>query len=303
MTVTGPVEPSELGVTLTHEHVFSNALLEYRATGGILNDEELAVEELLRYVAAGGRTLVDVTLDEIGRDPRGLERVAKATGLNIVMGCGHYRDPYLDKDWFDRTSVDQIAQMMVDDIVQGVGDTNIRSGIIGEIGSDRWYISAAEERSFRAAARAQLQTGLTITTHAARWPVGLLQLDVLNSEGVDSGRVIIGHADTVPDPEYHLAVVDRGAFISFDGFGTEPDYEAERCTRSILHLIKEGFANRILLSQDVFQKSQLHAYGGNGYDHLLVSVTPRLLRAGFSEQDIKSILVDNPRSALTGEGR
>jgi predicted metal-dependent phosphotriesterase family hydrolase len=301
MTVEGPLESSALGVTLPHEHIFSNALLEYRATGGILNDEDLAIRELLLYVKAGGNTLIDVTTGEIGRDPRGLRRVATATGLNIVMGSGHYRDPYLDRDWFDRMSVDDIASEIVRDIREGVDGTGVRSGIIGEIGADKWYISAAEERSFRAAGRAHLETGVTISTHAARWPVGLLQLDVLATEGVEPGRVIIGHADTVPSVEYHLAVARRGAFVSFDGFGTEPEYDAERSLKSIFRLVEEGHFRQILLSQDVFQKSQLHAYGGNGYDYVLTKLVPTLHDRGISKAHVETMLTHNVRRALTGE--
>ncbi len=108
--------------------------------------------------------------------PAALRRVSQATGISIVMGCGHYRDPYLDRDWFDRTPVEAIADELVRDITEGVRGTGIRAGVIGEIGADRGFISAAEERSFRAAARAHLRTGLTISTHAARWPAGIAQM-------------------------------------------------------------------------------------------------------------------------------
>jgi len=159
MSVTGPVLPGDLGVVLPHEHVFADLVREYRGTG-LLNDEHLACRELEAFAAAGGTTLVDLTLDEIGRNPPALRRVAEAAGVTIIMGCGHYRDPYLDRAWFDRHTVEAIADEMVRDVEEGVRDTGIRAGIIGEIGADKWYISAAEERSFRAAARAHRRTGL-----------------------------------------------------------------------------------------------------------------------------------------------
>ena len=301
MTVRGPIDVESLGILLPHEHVFSNALIEYRATGGLLNDEQLAIEELTRFVTAGGSGIVDLTLDEIGRQPSALKRVSEATNLHVIMGRGHYRDPYLDHDWFDRMSVDDIASEMIRDIEYGVGSSGVRAGIIGEIGSDKAYISAAEERSFRAAARAQKASGLTISTHAARWPVGLLQLDILESEGVNTERVIIGHADTVPDRAYHRAIVERGAFVSFDGFGTESPYEEERSIKSIIELVADGFEGKILVSQDIFQKSQLHAYGGNGYDYVLTSLLPRLQEVGVPRNSLERIIGRNPGHALTGE--
>src|SRR5437870_2774019 len=122
MTVNGSVPLSDLGFTLPHEHIFANQVREYRGNG-LLNDEALAVLELIKLVTSGGRTLIDCTIDEVGRDPLALQRVSTETGLNIIMGCGHYRDPYLDNNWFDKNSVDAIAELMVRDLNHGVGDT------------------------------------------------------------------------------------------------------------------------------------------------------------------------------------
>jgi phosphotriesterase-related protein len=300
MTVTGPVTPEDLGVVLPHEHVFTNLLREYRGDG-LLNDPALAVEELRHFAAAGGTTLVDLTTCEIGRDPAQLARVSEQSGVKIVMGCGHYRDPYLDRDWFDRTPVDGIAAQMIDEARNGVADTQVRPGVIGEIGSDRWYISAAEERSFRAAARTHLETGLSISTHAARWPVGLDQLALLQEEGVDPGRVVIGHADMVEGPDYQLELARRGCFVQLDGFGTDSPYDMERGIGYLMRLRHDGFLGQVLLSQDVFLRSHMHARGGCGYDFVLTDVVPKLLGLGLSAEEVRQLTVDNPRAALTGE--
>src|SRR5215212_1786461 len=208
MTVTGPVAAEDLGVTLPHEHVYLDLTREYRGNG-LLNDPALAESELRRYAEAGGRTLVDVTTGGLKGDPAGLRAVAEATGLNIVRGAGFYRRAYFPPE-LDEMSTDAVADLIVRDVEEGT--VGVRAGIIGEIGCDR-FISAAEERSFRAAARAHRRTGLTITTHAARWPVGIAQLDLLVEEGVDPARVVIGHCDMVPDHDYHLELVGRGAWI------------------------------------------------------------------------------------------
>lgn len=299
MTVTGPVSADQLGIVLPHEHVFIDLVREYRGSG-LLNDEHLACSELGALRAAGGSTLVDLTLDEIGRDPVALRRVSQATGISIVMGCGHYRDPYLDRDWFDRTAADAIADEMVRDITEGVRGTGIRAGVIGEIGADRAYISAAEERSFRAAARAHLRTGLTISTHAARWPVGLAQLRLLAEEGVDPRRVIVGHTDSVPDPGYHLALVRQGCYVSFDSIGTGSPYDTQRAVDYVLELVRAGFGAQILLSQDVCLRDHLHACGGCGYAFLLTGFLPRLTAAGLDPEQVSGFVTGNPRAALTG---
>jgi predicted metal-dependent phosphotriesterase family hydrolase len=299
MTVTGPIAPDELGVVLPHEHVFIDLVREYRGSG-LLIDEELACAELRALTGAGGRTLVDLTTDEIGRDPAALRRVSEATGIFIVMGCGHYRDPYLDRDWFDRTPVDAIADEIVCDITEGVGSSGIRAGIIGEIGADRGYISAAEERSFRAAARAHLRTGVTINTHAARWPVGLAQLRLLAEEGVDPRRVIVGHTDSVPVPGYQLDLVRQGCYVSFDSIGTGSLYNTRRAADYVLDLVRAGFGSQILLSHDVCLHDHLRAAGGCGYAYVLTEFLAMLTVAGLDEEQVRAFTTDNPRAALTG---
>jgi len=299
MTVTGPVAPGDLGVVLPHEHVFIDLVREYRGNG-LLNDEHLAKAEVAALRDAGGGTLVDLTLDEIGRDPAALRRVSEATEVRIVMGCGHYRDPYLDRDWFDRMSVDAIADEITRDITEGVRGTGVRAGIIGEIGADRRYISAAEERSFRAAARAHRRTGLTISTHAARWPVGLDQLDLLAEEGVDARRVIVGHADSVPIPDYHLALAGRGCYVSFDGIGTGSRYDQDRTAGYVIELVRAGLAAQVLLSHDVCLSDHLRGRGGCGYGYLIEGFLPLLTAAGLEADQVWRLVTQNPAAALSG---
>ncbi|HEU4973851.1 MAG TPA: hypothetical protein VFT50_02085 [Baekduia sp.] len=300
MTVRGPVEADALGVTLPHEHLIVDTVREYRGDG-LLHDEQLAVAELARFGAAGGGTLVELSTVEIGRDPEALRRISQAADVHVVMGCGHYRDPYLDRGWFDRMSVDEIAARLVSEIDDGAGATGVRPGIIGEIGADRAFVSAAEERSFRAAARAHAATGLTVTTHAARWPVGRAQLALLREEGVDPRRVVVGHCDTVPDPAYHLELAEAGCFVEFDTVGTGTEHDLRDIERYVLALRAAGRLDQVLLSHDVFLRSHLHAHGGCGYAFLLEEFLPRLRAAGLGEDELTLLLVDNPRAALTGQ--
>ena len=299
MTVRGPLAATDLGVTLPHEHLFIDLLREYRGNG-LLHDEALAIEEVGAFREAGGVTIVDCTSEGLGRDPSALRRVAEATGVNVVMGSGHYRRPYLDEARLDRMSADAIAADIARDLTEGVGDTGIRAGIIGEIGCDR-YIGAIEERVFRAAARAHRQTGATITTHAARWPVGDAQLDLLVEEGVDPGRVIIGHCDMVPDPAYHERLARRGAWVQFDTVQGVNDRDTRRRLGWIRSLFDAGLEHRLLLSQDVCLTTDLAAYGGPGYAYLLTGFREQLRSAGFPDSALTTLLEHNPRRALTGE--
>jgi phosphotriesterase-related protein len=267
-------------------------------------DEPVIREELEAFRAAGGGTLVDVTLPGVGRDPGWLAGLARSTGLHVVMGAGWYRESYYPAEArIDRRSVDDLADEIVRDATEGVGDSGIRSGIIGEIGTDKPWLSAQEERVHRAAARAARETGLAITTHAVQSAVGLDQLDVFEGEGADLSRVVIGHADSYPSLDYHLAIVERGATVEFDFLGmsfTPLERHGEgRIVDNVCELLARGHVERIQLSQDVCHDSQLKRYGGNGYTYLAESFLPRLRAAGVSDDEVRTITVDNPRRLLT----
>lgn len=300
MTVLGPIPTNKLGVVLPHEHLLLDAFWLTRISDHLLTDVELAIQEVKRFREAGGSTVVEVTNLGLGRDPRGLQRIANKTGLHIIMGCGWYVEPFYDRD-FRRWTTNAIADTIIKDIDEGVDDTGIRAGIIGEIGSNLDYISPAEERSFRAAARASLHTGLTITTHADYSPVGLDQLDILEDEGVDLGRVIIGHCDSHPDPSYHEAVASRGAYVQFDNIRGLNKWETQLRLGWIKLLVEKGFLKLILISQDIAYRHHLHAYGGNGYDYIITGFVSIMLEAGLSKEQVRILLEDNPRAALTGE--
>jgi phosphotriesterase-related protein len=305
-TVLGRIDPAELGWTLPHEHT---AIALWHIANRwdyweLRRDEPVIVEELAAFRAAGGGALVDLTLDGVGRDPEWLAGLARATGLHIVMGSGWYRGAHYPAETLvDRHSVDSLADEIVRDATVGVRDTAIRAGIIGEIGTDKPWLSAQEERVHRAAARAARRTGLAITTHAVQSTVGLDQLAVFEAEGADLSRVVIGHADSYPSLDYHLAIAERGATVQFDFLGmsfTPLERHGEgRIVDNLRELIARGHLERVLLSQDVCHDSQLRRYGGNGYTYLADTFLPRLRAAGVSEDEIRTITVDNPRRLLT----
>ena len=305
-TVLGRVDPAELGWVLPHEHT---AIALWHIANRwdyweLRRDEPVIVEELAAFRQAGGGALVDLTLDGVGRDPEWLAGLARATGLHIVMGSGWYRGAHYPAETLvDRRSVESLADEIVRDATDGVGESGIRAGIIGEIGTDKPWISAQEERVHRAAARAARQTGLAITTHAVQSTVGLDQLSVFEAEGADLSRVVVGHADSNPSLDYHLAIVERGASVEFDFLGmsfTALERHGEgRIVDILRELLSRGHAERILLSQDVCHDSQLRRYGGSGYTYLAETFLPRLRAAGVSDAEIRTITVDNPRRLLT----
>lgn len=325
-TARGPIPADQLGVTLMHEHIFINEMLEERPVG-LLNDYELMKQEVGHFLAAGGRTIVELSTAELttgaSPDPTGrfsgvpstgyaedgsrepnqvlsLLRLSEETGLNVVLGAGHYREPYLDRAYVDRRGVNGIAEKIIEEATIGFAGTGVRAGIIGEIACDRWHVSAAEERSFRAAARAQQATGLTVTTHASRWPVGIEQLDILTDEGADPRRVIIGHCDTVNIPEYHEAIAARGAFVEFDTIRGSSEFDVRRRVNLVMNLVQKGFLDQILVSHDICTRPHLHDSGGEGYDYIPIKFVKTLLSAGLDDAAVEQLLVQNPRRALSG---
>lgn len=312
-TVNGLVSATMLGRTLPHEHLLINLLRE-RRSDGLINDELLVTEELSVYRAQGGVSLVDLSsgsltqgtgarpgLPSPHRDPSNVEalsRISRASGINVVMGTGHYRDPYLDEVYLDRHSADGIADDLVRDLTEAIPGTKVRAGVIGEIGSDGWFISAREERSFRAAARASIRTGSGVYTHAARWSVGLTQLDLLQSEGMNPARIAIGHVDTVKEPGYALTLAKRGVYVGLDTMFSQDPREISFRIGLLTDLIAAGFADRVLLSQDVCVPSQLTAGGGPGFGIVHGAFATAATAAGIDPQVFETITDVNPARFL-----
>lgn len=299
-TVLGPIDASQLGVTLPHEHIFLDLYRVNRFRERLLNDVDLMTEEVALFRQAGGGTIVDVTPPDLGRRPRELQEVSRRTGVHVIMATGRYREPWFEKELWQRTTADLAAEF-VDEIERGVD--GVRPGIIGEIGADGYHISPIEERVHRAAARAQKATGLTITTHTIACPLGLGQLDIFAEEGADLRRVMVGHCDSYPFLDYHEAVLRRGAYVQFDLVRGLPGYEYETRTqvRLLCELIKRGFVERLLLSHDICDLQKLRVGGGPGFVYIPTKFVELLRSAGVAEEQIQTILIENPRRALSGE--
>ena len=270
----------------------------------ILDDFDLALKEVSAFKAAGGSTIIDVTSKGLGREPESLARLARKSGLQIVMGAGWYREGWRPVD-FNGMSIDELAADMVTEIVEGVGPEKIHAGVIGEIpamdittGPD-----SNDTQQVRAAARASVKTGAAITLH--QWVgdgVTLMNtLDILEAEGADLKRVIVGHVggDAPDQLDILTTALERGVTLEFDLLGTaflleDKVNDIRGAVDTVVTLIEAGFANQILLSQDVCTKTQLKAYGGNGYDYILKEVVPYLKEIGVADEDVERLLIGNP---------
>jgi phosphotriesterase-related protein len=334
-TVCGPIPATQLGRTSVHEHLLVDLACWFdepadaaaRELAGQpvtpeneaavranpfavhdnlrLDDLDLAAREVARFGAAGGATIVDLTLDDIGRDPLRLQELSQRSGVAIVMGCGHYIRRAHPPGLAGR-SVAALADEMVRDLC--IGRDGIRAGVIGEIGTSD-PIEPAERRVLQAACRAQRATGRALFVHLDPWGhAGHAVLDVCEKEGVPLDRVALCHLDpSLPDLAYHRSLALRGAWVAYDIWGDEDAYggrgmpsDAQRA-RAVRTAHDEGWSDRLLLAQDVCLKTQLHAHGGRGYDHLLSGVPAHLHEVGLTDTDIERMLVDHPRRLLAGE--
>ncbi len=334
MTVQGPVPVSELGFTHIHEHLYIDfrpflQLHPYEVVseepltihtaaearwnpGGFPDnyhqtDVDQVVRELAPFYAAGGRTIVEVTPSHMSRDPVVLAEISERSGVHVVMGGGYYLASGHPPGTEDRTT-ENIAEELIGEWRHGVGDTGIRPGIIGEIGTGD-PVKPEELRILRAVAWAHLETGLPISIHLHPWGYqGKRVLDTLVGEGVDPVRVVLGHMNTaIVDETYQLDLLDRGVNLAYDlmgfdhsliGLGKYPPSDFD-VVAQIIRLAERGFLDQLFISQDMGGvKTRLLAYGGWGYAHILNHVIPLFLDAGWNDTEVQNLMVTNPARLL-----
>jgi phosphotriesterase-related protein len=279
----------------------------------VLDSVSIAVDEVRLFRQSGGRTIVDNSCMGINGDPRGLLRVSEATDVHIIASTGYYIERSLPR-WVAESSIEQLVEVVVRHITEGIDDSDIRAGVMADVGTTG-SVTALEEKTLRACARAQLATGVGLGVHCdPSAQEGMRVLELLFEEGVDPGRICLQHMDessTAADgPDYHLRLAAQGVWLEFDTFGTEysgpagyrpKPHDLDRA-RSIKRLVDRGHLDQILVSQDVFNKFQLKTFGGEGYTSLFDYGVPRLLEVGLSETDIDVVLIDNPARYLTITG-
>lgn len=265
----------------------------------ILCDPEVARYELGFFKECGGGTIVDQTVHGLGPDPEALREVARDVGINIIAGTGFYWEKF-HPPWLREMTDRDIAAMLVKDLTEGFCGTDVRAGILGEIGTHHRRVSAAEKRVIRASSVAQRETGVPISTHALFTRIGMEQVRLFEEAGANLDKLVIGHVDTTPDVDYHLDLLRWGVWIAYDAIGQLDKQTDERRADAIVRLIRAGYRDRILLSTDVGKRGAMRSYGGTGYDHVFTRFLPLLWERGITEDDTTALTVDNPRRLFSG---
>jgi phosphotriesterase-related protein len=335
-TVRGAIPAADLGVTLSHEHCLIDltctltdpeteaekermgAPLSIKNVGYFryhpldnrdnltLLDENLAISELMHFRNAGGTSVVDATNVEICRDPPALVRISEATGLNIIMGSGHYVKASMQVDEMASRTEEDIAEEIVSEVRYGVDGTGIRAGLIGEIGCS-WPLEDLEIKVLRAAGMAQKETGAPLMIHPGRDETAPMEVvEILAGAGADLSHTVISHIGRTlfnPDSRYRLA--DRGCFLAYDLWGNEGHYPASFSVIDVLNdtqrvaqikdLIQKGYGDRLLISHDICWKFRYMAYGGHGYAHILQNGVPLMRNREMTSEEVDRLLVENPK--------
>jgi phosphotriesterase-related protein len=297
-TVLGEVAVEDLGFTLPHEHLLIDLYELTMSSQLMLGDEALAAAELARFRDAGGRTLVDQTVYGMHPEPEALARISRATGVSIVAGTGVYWEKF-HPPWVRDLSEAELTALFVHDLTAGFGETGIRAGLLGEIGSGHRAITPAEARVFRAVAAAQREVPVPIATHALFTRIGLAQADLLEAAGADLEKVVIGHADTNADLAYHEELLRRGVWVAYDCVGQLDKQSDEDRADALMELVRRGWLGRLLISMDVAKRGALHRYGGGGYDHLSTAFLPLLRERGADDATIDALTRANPRALFS----
>ncbi len=308
-SVLGPIDTAELGFTLSHEHVLeSSAGIQHVYPEFI--DREGSIKKAVRIFkqahAEGVRTILDVTTIDLGRDIRLLEQVSRQSGVHIICATGVWLDiPRA----FRSATPDEIAPLFIREIQEGIEGTGIKAGMI-KVANGEDGVTPEGEIILRASARAHRATGVPISTHT--WaPVknGMDQIRIFEEEGVDLGKVYIGHCDHSVDMDYLGGMAEKGAYVGLDNFratGHRPGLpDLGQRIDIAKKLIDMGYANRVMLGHDWAVQADM--FGGkqaradlesrNPDGFLVISrvVLPRLREMGVSEDAIHQVMVDNPR--------
>jgi phosphotriesterase-related protein len=316
-TVTGPINADQLGITLIHEHF----IFGYPGWYGDLTlgpfDREACLKAGIgmaeKIQACGVKTAVDATPNESGRDPELLKEISERTGLHIICATGYYYErgsatPYFKARRALGKVENEIYEMFKQENTVGIGKTGIKAGVI-KLASSRDTITSYEQWFFRAAAKASKELGTPIITHTQEGRQGPEQAALLLGEGASPKRIMIGHMCGNTDMDYLLRTLEQGVFIGFDRFGIEGIVGTPTDKRRIaclIGLVGLGYADRIMISHDYVN----YWLGRPGMSelasdmqptHLFEDVLPVLRKAGITDAQVATMMVENPRRFLTGE--
>jgi phosphotriesterase-related protein len=296
MTVTGPIDPAQLGVTYAHEHLLGappDWSPEAADPDFVMLSPDLAASELGLFKMAGGQAVVEMSPADYNRKPAELKALSEQTGVQIIMTSGLHKESFSQHITATHT-VDTLRAMFVRDVTVGADDTGIRAGVL-KAATSLSTITPGEGKVLKAVARAHRETGAPISTHAQSGTMGLEQLAALKKEGVELTRVAIGHVDRKLDYDYHKAMLDMGAYLIYDQISKEKYVPDRDRVAMLARLVSQGYAAQIMLAGDFGRLSYWTSSGGGpGLTYILWRFIPWLVSEGITKEAARAMLLDNP---------
>lgn len=300
-TILGDIDPSELGYTMPHEHVLDNpAVGGYCDADHVLNNYDKAKQMLEEFKAIGGSGIGEASTKHWGRNTAGMAELSKETGVHIVCCTGYLCESQCDMStWIGSKTIDDLTKEMVEEVTIGMDGTDCKAGWI-KGGTSYNYISEREERVLRAAARASALTGAPVHTHTSTGTMGLEQIEIMESEGMDMNHFCLAHVSRNPDYWYHKKMLEHGVYLIYDGPGKAKYYTDEVLVELLRKLVKDGYEDRLMLSNDMGKRSHHTVYGkGPGWQYIKQKFIPRLLDESFSEEVVHKFMYENPARFYT----
>jgi phosphotriesterase-related protein len=305
----GTISFSDLGRTLIHEHVLLGMPgwnLDLKAPKYV-RDEAMAraIDKLQELQSFGCKSIIDPCPMDLGRDVEFVAEVAQRTGTNIVCATGVYNEAEGIPYTFRTMPREDIVDLYVKEISEGVGSTGIKTGVI-KIATGHDPAGEYERKMIGVAGEVSALTGVPIISHTNIASHGLEQIDIVEDHGGHANCMVVGHCGDRDDHQYQASIAQRTAFVGLDRFGLEMILPDEQRIKNLIQLVEAGYRDQIVISQD----HPLCLLGRMGPDlatiapkwgitHIFQRILPRLSELGMSESDIEKILVDNPRRLFT----
>ena len=303
MTIRGEIAGEDLGVVDYHEHLYFEASpwLLREDPDFRLNNVEKSACELRSWIQAGGKTIIEMSAIDFGRNIQGTRLVANLVPeANVIVITG-FNKPYLCDQSVWHADESDLVHRCIQDIVEGIDGTDVKAGIM-KGGTGYNTFNDYDQKLMRIAAEVQKETDVPVITHTEAGTMGFEQVEYLSNHGVEPHRVCLSHLDRNPDFWEHRRIAQTGAYLGYDCPGKVKYGPDELRINVLKRLIDAGFGRQILLGNDLGRPSYWRSYsGGPGLDFVLTRFIPRLLSEGIDQQVIDDILIHNPRRFLAGD--
>lgn len=298
-TVLRDMPKEQLGITMAHEHFIVDLARVRKDNISKIETIEEVIPEIKLMQDLNVKSAFEVSTIDLGRDVKKLKQISEITGLNIVCSTGFYLHQF-HPEWLNEATVEQIADIYIKELTEGIDGTDIKAGLIGEIASSPEGFIGNEKKILEAAAVASVKTGAAVSTHTGK-NTAFETIDTLLKFGVNPKKVIIGHQDLIDDTNYHIELLKRGINIGFDTCGKSAYMPDETRAKNIIKLIDAGYGDHIILSNDISRRTYFTSYGQQGYLAVMKIIVPLLKEYGATQQQINKLLIDNPAEIVNND--